>query len=367
LGGSYEFLNRYVGGINFKCSEDEPLTLNPFLFVKKDGEGKWTRPSEDDSEFITNLIFTAWQSANAQAKITSEVNAVLKELIIGFFEYCNEAKVFPTFTEFYHFSKEQLLKNKIYKGLTERHFDKESFLLVMRAFIEEGRGEKAGQYHYLFNTRENADVLNNPFVIFELEQIKENKVLLPISFYIVTRIVLEKLLRRVDKTQRVYYILDEAWMLLARADLGEVAGLFIEYSYRTFRKHGGSIAIATQNVPDVFANPRIGQAILQNCDTLIIKKQNEKDMEMIKEKLNLNEHNCNLLFSIKDKHKEVYMQFKDQAIVAKIETSFYNVGMYSTDPGHKEFIRRQLKKNKNNLHGALIAFEDKFSNQSKTF
>lgn len=361
LGGSYEYLNKYVGGINFKCSEAEPLTLNPFLFVKKTVSGSWQRPSEDDSEFITNLIFTAWQSANSKAKITSEVNAVLKELIIGFFDFCNESGAFPDFTEFYHYAKGQLKTNSAYSGLSDRHFDKESFLLVMRAFIKEGRGEKEGQYGYLFNTHENPDVLGNPFVIFELEQIKENKVLLPISFYIVTRIVLEKLLKRADKRKRIYYILDEAWMLLAREDLGEVAGLFIEYSFRTFRKHGGSISIATQNVTDILSNQRVGAAILQNCDTLLIKKQDEKNMELIREKLNLNEHNCNLLFSIKDKHKELYLQFKDQAMVAKIETSLYNVGMYSTDPRHKEFIRQELERNGNNLHGALIKFEDNFS------
>lgn len=362
LGGSYEFLNKYVGGINFKCSEEEPLKLNPFLFVKRDSTGNWTRPTEDDSEFITNLVFTAWQSANSKAKITSEVNAVLKELIIGFYENCNATEAFPDFTEFYHYAKQQLQTNKLYKNLSERHFDKESFLLVMRAFIEEGRGEKKGQYAYLFNPKENPDVLNNPFVIFELEQIKENKVLLPISFYIVTRIVLEKLLRRKDKRKRIYYILDEAWMLLAREDLGEVAGLFIEYSFRTFRKHGGSISIATQNVSDILANARVGAAILQNCDTILIKKQDEKNMEFIREKLNLNEHNCNLLFSIKDKHRELFMLFKDQAMVAKIETSMYNVGMYSTDPKHKEFIRQELTNNGDNLHGALIKFQDKFSN-----
>lgn len=363
LGGSYEFLNKYVGGLNFKCTEDEPLKLNPFLFVKRGPTGDYLRPTEDDSEFITNLVFTAWQSANSQAKITSEVNAVLKELIIGFFENCNSTDEFPDFTNFYHYTKDQFENNKYYTRLTERHFDKESFLLVMRAFVAEGRGLKEGQYSYLFNPRENPDVLNNPFVIFELEQIKENKVLLPISFYIVTRIVLEKLLKRADKRQRIYYILDEAWMLLAREDLGEVAGLFIEYSFRTFRKHGGSISIATQNVSDILTNKRVGAAILQNCDTLLIKKQDEKNMEYIREALNMNEHSCNMLFSIKDKHKEIYMQFKDQGMVAKIETSMYNTGMYSTDPKHKEFIRETLKANGNNLHGALIKFEDKFSNQ----
>ncbi len=359
LGRSYARLNEYYNGIIIECSAKNPLTFNPFLVVEKNKENIYSFPSEDDSEFITLLLFTSWQSANQGSKITSEVNAVLKELILLFYEHINKNKLFPDFTEFYHFVKEQFEQHENYKSLSQSTFNKESFLLVMRSFIKGGRGYNDGQYHYIFNVDKNPEIFDSKFVIFELEEIKSNKVLFPISYYILSKVVLDKLLKQTKlSSKRLYFVLDEVWILLS-GEYGD-AEMFIEYSYRTFRKHDGSVCISTQDINDIFKNPKVGSVIKENCDIKILKMQNKDKLSDISNALQLSDHNKNILFSMTDKHRDVYIQFKDMGCVYRIETDEFTVGINSSDPDHKKWIETDREKTKS-LATTLENFANQFS------
>lgn len=133
LGGSYETTIKIYNGEYIEFTPSLPLRLNPFLLTGKNETGQYNEPDVETLEFITMLLFTAWQSAN-KGTITSEINSVLKILITGFFKHINNEGLFPDYDQFYFFSIKELESNDQINSLTYGTFNSESFKLVMRGF-----------------------------------------------------------------------------------------------------------------------------------------------------------------------------------------------------------------------------------------
>jgi phosphatidylinositol kinase/protein kinase (PI-3 family) len=72
--------------------------------------------------------------------------------------------------------------------------------------------------------------------------------------------------------------------------------------------------------------------------------QNRDKLDSISAALQLNDHNKNVLFSMTDKYKDVYIQFKDSGVVLQIDTDEYSLGLYSSDPDHKKWLRQDLER-----------------------
>jgi len=363
VGGSYVSLCEKYGGINLEFSQENPLKFNPFLIVVRNHLGFYSTVKDEDIEFITLLIYTAWQSANKTNTITSEVHATLSGIIKRYYEYLDEPahlNIIPSFTNYYLFFKFTVENDTLYKSLQNDIFNRSSFFLVMSRFIEECTGEdgtkyKNGDLSVLFNPVANEDIFNNRFVIFELDKIKDNVILFPIAYFILTKVVVQQLLKAKKKGLRTYYIIDEAWILLG-GKYGNVA-YFIEYAFRTFRKHNGSVGIVTQDVLDISNNIEIGQAIEQNCDIKIFKRQSPEKYQIIQKNMNMSDLNMNLLFSMNDKYRDFFVKFKDEAVILKLHLSQYALGCFTTDPIDRKWINEDMKQTKS-LEATLQNFED---------
>ena len=360
VGGSYARLCKLYGGMNMVFSEENKVQFNPFLIVEKKADGSFGSIKAEDVEFITLLLYTAWQSANSKSKITSEDHATLSGTIMRYYEYLGENKdELPCFTGYYQFFRKSITTDSLYKDVSSTTFNRESFLLVMSRFIEKSKGYdgtefQEGDLGYLFNCSVNPDIFNNRFVVFELDQIKDNVILFPITYYILTNVVLKRLMNAKKKGLRLYYIIDEAWVLLS-GKYGDVS-FFIEYAFRTFRKHGGSATLVTQGITDITNNEKIGIAVNDNCDIKIFKKQPADKKHLFQQAMNLSDHNLSLLYSQADKHKEFYISFKDEASVLKLNLSNYTLGVYTTKAEEVKWINEDLERT-GSLEATLQNFE----------
>ena len=316
-----------------EASRQNPLRFNPFLIVpKRAGKYVLSDATEDDQDYVTvivAIIFQGWRS-NQDKKITSEENAVLIEFVKGYFllHLNSHPQELPNFTNFYHFALAYFKER--FGGVEHRIFDIESFKIVLKMFVDDENPLEAGKYADLFNCKVNPDYYSDAFIVFELEYIQNDPVLYPITVLIIINIVLQKLIFQKKGNRRLAFILDEVWTVL-KGEMGE----FIKYMYKTCRKHGGTICIATQDVVDV-SDSSFGDAILAQSDTKILLHQSSDSREKISKILALTEHQENLLFSLKDEQREIFFKFLDRAVVYRLRLSDQALALYMSNPEHSE-------------------------------
>ncbi|MFZ8379506.1 conjugal transfer protein TraG, partial [Staphylococcus aureus] len=84
-----------------------------------------------------------------------------------------------------------------------KDFDVSNFLYVLRPYY------KGGEFDYLLNAKENLDLLQQRFIVFELDNIKDH----PILFPVVTIIIMEVFISKMRKLKgiRKMILIEEAW------------------------------------------------------------------------------------------------------------------------------------------------------------
>ena len=103
-----------------------------------------------------------------------------------------------------------------------------------------------------------------PFLVFELDNIKDHPVIFPVATLIIMDIFLQKM-RRLKGVRKVICI-EEAWKAIATP---QMAG-YVKYFFKTIRKFFGEAMVVTQEVDDVISSPIIRDAIINNADTRIL-------------------------------------------------------------------------------------------------
>ena len=357
MGNSYEPLIKLKNGEYIEITAEQPLRLNPFLISGKDENGYYKEPDAEIFDFITKLLFTAWQSTN-KGVLTSEINSVLKLLIGGFYKHINANSIFPDYDNFYKFSVAELETNEEISKLTQQTFNKESFILVMKGFLSTEALGSFSNYGDIFNCKENTNLIDSRFVVFELKKIKDDPIRFPLAFYIIINTVSQKISPEIQarRNKRVHFFMDEVWSVL-KGDYGD-AVKFIEYAFRAFRKDGGSIIIISQSLSDLFSNPQIGDSIKANCDIKIFKYLDQSELNVVNRYLELNDFNKNVLFSLKDKYRDICIFFKDQPVVYRLIVDTYTEGAYSTSPNDRRWREQELLKTNGNLDLTLQNYAD---------
>jgi conjugation system TraG family ATPase len=133
-----------------------------------------------------------------------------------------------------------------------------NFLYVLRPYY------KGGEFDYLLNATENLGLLQQRFIVFELDNVKHH----PILFPVVTLIIMEMFISKMRKLQgqRKIIAIDEAWIAIAKSGMAE----FIKYLYKTVRKFNGIAALITQEIDDLISSPIIKEPVINNADTKIL-------------------------------------------------------------------------------------------------
>ena len=222
-GNSYQGLCNLINartqgedGIYLTYEEDNPISFNPF-FVE---DGVF---DIEKKEAIKTLILTLWKRDDEPPTRAEEV--ALSNAVNLFLEKIrSDRSIVPSFNTFYEFIRDEYQEILKMKRTREKDFDVFNFLNVLEPYY------RGGEYDFLLNSDRQLDLLNKRFIVFELDNIKDNKVLFPV----VTIIIMETFINKMRKLKgiRKMILLEEAWKAISKEGMAE----YLKYLFKTQEK-----------------------------------------------------------------------------------------------------------------------------------
>ncbi|HVV07248.1 MAG TPA: TraG family conjugative transposon ATPase, partial [Puia sp.] len=206
IGNSYQGLCELSEGYYFTYSASSPLQLNPF----------WTpfgeMPDIEKLESLKALILALWKM-EGDTVTRSEMVTLSNALQLYYASAMEDPCLFPCFNTFYDFLRVEFTSILSEDKVKNKDFDMDNFLYVLRPFY------KGGEYDFLLNAREQLDLLQQRFIVFELDTIKDH----PILFPVVTLVIMEVFIGKMRKLQglRKVILIEEAWKAIARQGMSE--------------------------------------------------------------------------------------------------------------------------------------------------
>lgn len=300
-GNSYQglcnFINRRTNGedgVYFTYTEKNPISFNPFYT----DDGVF---DIEKRESIKTLIMTLWKRDNEPPTRSEEV--ALSNAVSLYIERIKiDESVLPSFNTFYEFVKLDYAAILDAKRVREKDFDLANFLNVLEPYY------KGGEYDFLLNSEKQLDLLSKRFIVFEIDAIKDHKILFPIVTIIIMEVFINKM-RRLQGIRKMILI-EEAWKAIAKEGMAE----YIKYLFKTVRKFFGEAIVVTQEVDDIIASPIVKESIINNSDCKILLDQRKymNKFDSIQALLGLTEKEKSQVLSINmsnnpnRKYKEVW-------------------------------------------------------------
>ena len=348
VGHSYKGLCDMVGGYYFTYSETKPIKFNPFYI----GEGDILDTEKKES--IKTLLLALWKKDNETFN-RSEYVALSNALQLYFEKVESDKNIFPCFDSFYEFLKGDFVAVLKGDNVKDKDFDVSNFLYVLRPYY------KGGEFDYLLNAKENLDLLQQRFIVFELDNIKDH----PILFPVVTIIIMEVFISKMRKLKgiRKMILIEEAWKAIAKEGMAE----YIKYLFKTVRKFFGEAIVVTQEVEDIISSPVVKQAIINNSDCKILLDQSkyQNKFDKIQELLGLTEKEKALVLSINKandptkKYKEVFISLG--GVLSKVyrtEVSPEEYLAYTTEEKEKVKVQASAAKFGGDIEKGIKALAD---------
>jgi conjugation system TraG family ATPase len=239
-------------GVYFTYTEDNPIAFNPFYT----DDGVF---DIEKKESIKTLILTLWKRDDEPPTRSEEV--ALSNAVSGYIGAIKQATVYPSFNGFYEYVQGDYRKVLEEKQVREKDFDIANFLNVLEPYY------KGGEYDYLLNSDKQLDLLAKRFIVFEIDAIKDHKILFPIVTIIIMEVFINKMRRL--KGIRKLILIEEAWKAIAKEGMAE----YIRYLFKTVRKFFGEAIVVTQEVDDIIRSPIVKETIINNSDCKILLDQ----------------------------------------------------------------------------------------------
>jgi conjugation system TraG family ATPase len=334
VGHSYKGLCDLVGGYYFTYSESDPIKFNPFYLTEGDVL------DTEKKESIKTLLLALWKKDDESFKRSEYV--ALSNALTGYFDQlAKRPDLFPCFNTFYEYLMEEYMQVLEDGKVKEKDFDIGNFLYVLNPYY------RGGEYDYLLNASENLDLLNQPFIVIELDNIKDH----PILFPVVTLVLMEMFISKMRKLKgiRKVLLIEECWKAIAKDGMAE----YIKYLFKTVRKFFGEAIVVTQEVEDIISSPIVKQAIINNSDCKILLDQSkyQNKFDAIQELLGLTEKEKAQILSMnrandpKHKYKEVFISLGGQySKVYRTEVSLSEYLAYTTEESEKAKVQQYAKK-----------------------
>ena len=341
-GNSYEGLcnlihNRTHGedGVYYTYTEDSPISFNPFYT----DDGVFDVEKKDS---IKTLLLTLWKSEDD--RVTKTESGELGSALSLFLDKMNKDKdIDPCFNSFYEFMRDEYRQEMAQRPIPicKQDFDIDNFLTTLRQYYCGGR------FDFLLNSKENIDLLNKRFVVFEVDSIKENKELFPIVTIIIMEAFINKMRRL--KGVRKMIIVEEAWKALSTANMAE----YMKYLFKTVRKYFGEAVVVTQEVDDIISSPIVKETIINNSDCKILLDQRKymNRFDQIQELLGLTDKEKSQILSINMAnnpnrlYKEVWIGLGGtQSAVYATEVSREEYFCYTTEETEKIKVLNMTRK-----------------------
>jgi len=348
-GNSYQGLCNLINkrtngqdGVYFTYTEQNPIAFNPFY--------------TDDNVFdiekresIKTLILTLWKRDNEPPTRAEEV--ALSNAVSQYIDKLKtDKKLEPSFNTFYEFVRDDYRKTLEEKKVREKDFDIDNFLNVLEPYY------RGGEYDFLLNSDKQLDLLSKRFIVFEIDAIKDHKILFPVVTIIIMEVFINKM-RRLQGIRKMILI-EEAWKAIAKEGMAE----YIKYLFKTVRKFFGEAIVVTQEVDDIIASPIVKESIINNSDCKILLDQRKymNKFDSIQALLGLTEKEKSQILSINmsnvpsRKYKEVWFGLGGvQSAVYATEVSLEEYYTYTTEESEKMEVLALTEKLDGNIELAI--------------
>ncbi|MFD2965833.1 TraG family conjugative transposon ATPase [Sphingobacterium bambusae] len=328
-------------GVYFTYTEENPIAFNPFF--TEDGVF-----DIEKRESIKTLILTLWKRDDEPPTRAEEV--ALSNAVSGYIAQIKQSESHPSFNGFYEFARTDFREQLTQKHVREKDFDLTGFLNVLEPYY------KGGEYDYLLNSPQQLDLLAKRFIVFEIDAIKDHKVLFPIVTIIIMEVFISKMRRL--KGVRKLILIEEAWKAIAKEGMAE----YIKYLFKTVRKFFGEANVVTQEVDDIIQSPIVKESIINNSDCKILLDQRKymNKFDQIQAMLGLSEKEKSQVLSInlnndpKRLYKEVWIGLGgSQSAVYATEVSLEEYLCYTTEESEKMEVMALADKLGGNMELAI--------------
>ena len=281
-------------GTYYTFEKGKPISFNPFRNV-----GRFSEEDSEAMDFLFTLMATLWK--NNSEPISSTAMTFLKQSVIEFLAWWQETLrqaqgdkegaqgdiPDPVFDDYYGFLDKVFRKTLMDAEIRPEHFDFEGYMIALGQFVT------GGAYGYLLNSRESIDILNDRFVVFEIDHIKGDKVIYPITTLVIMDAFGEKMRSSSDFKVMV---IEEAW----KAIMGTQMATYMMELWKTARKHRTSAVVVTQELKDIISSPIIKDTIVENSGVKILLDQTKyvNRFEELAGQLSLSEDDKSMVLSL---------------------------------------------------------------------
>ena len=332
VGGSYSGTCEYVGGKYFEYTEQHPISFNPFLIGKDDVL------DTEKKESLKTLLVTIWKSQNDTVNQAEYV--ALSTAITQYYDHlAADPQIRASFNTFYEFMQFEYAEHIKEENVREQEFDHHNFLYVLRPFY------RGGEFDYLLNSDDESDLLEERFIVFELDNIKDHPVLFPVVTLVIMDVFISKMRK---KSTRKIICIEEAWKAIAKEGMAD----FIKYLFKTVRKFYGEAWVVTQEVDDILSSPIVKESIVANSDCKILMDQRKfaNRFGEIANLLGLSEKDVAQVMSVNNnldprrKYKETFIALGGAySNVYGVEVPIEEYLIYTTEKPEKEAVERMAK------------------------
>jgi conjugation system TraG family ATPase len=323
-GHSYSGLCAYYQGKYITYSDKSPITMNPFRITEEEY-------NIEKKDFLCTLIGVAWKGA--EGTFSPVERDVVANVISSYYSKFFADKGELNFDSFYEFAMEKIPEIKVEERIV---FDFDEFRYVLKKFY------KGGEFAPILNKEADKSLFTERFIVFEIDSIKEHKILFPIVTLIIMDVFIQKMRYRSDRRKTL--VVEEAWKAIASPLM---AG-YLLYLYKTVRKFWGEAIVVTQELGDIIGNTVVKDSIINNSDTICLLDQtkfrdNYNDIAAL---LSINETERRKIFTInqldntenRGRFKEVYIRRGSSGEVYGVEVSLEQYLTYTTEKPEKSAV-----------------------------
>ncbi len=334
VGSSYAGLCKLLNGYYFSYTEQDPIRFNPFYISEND------ILDIEKKESLKTLLLALWKR-ETESFNRSEYVAISNALQLYYEKLACDKSIFPCFDSFYEFLQDEYTTVLEKERVQTKDFDINNLLYVLKPYF------RGGEFFYLLNARENLNLLEERFVIVELDNIKDH----PILFPVVTLLVMEMFISKMRKLKGIRKVItiEEAWKAIMRNGMAE----FMKYLYKTVRKFFGEAITVTQELADLISSPIVKEAIISNadCKILLDMRKFQNKFDDIQALLGLSDKGREMVLSVNRsnepgrRYREVFIDLGGQRMkVYRYEPSPEEYYAFSTEESEKMKVMAYAEK-----------------------
>ena len=376
-GDSYKGLCEYVGGKYVSYTEENPITMNPFRIQREE-------LNVEKIGFLKNLIMLIWKGSGGSVSKTED--QLIEQVITEYYDV-----YFHGFNGYNASQRDALHKRFLIDAITqgsltdtnenvERDIGNRIKVMERRrkalkvkelsfnSFFEYstqripyicsenrivgvdisnynyslGNFYRGGKYERTLNENIDTTLFEETFIIFEIDNIKNDTTLFPLVTLIIMDVFIQKM--RIKKNRKVL-VIEEAWKAVASPMMAE----YIKYLYKTARKFWAMVGVVTQELEDIIGSPIVKEAIINNSDIIMLLDQGKfkERFDDIKAILGLTDVECRKIFTINRlENKEGRAFFREVFIRRGLVSDVFGVEeprecymTYTTERAEKEALK----------------------------